>query len=445
MEIYLTILFGWLAGLLVGIVPGIGIATLLLILYPFLFNLDILQLFVFYIVCITSCQYYGQISGIIYGVPGDITALPAVKYGHPLHLQGKGAELLSATATASLLGSVIAMFFFYLMSKNLEILFLFFDNTVKTMYLTLAVMILIFLSENKMLSLLLAFFGLLIGQIGYNGLISAHIFVKPATILDSGIPFSPMFLGFLIIPTLLYHYKKIEGKTSNMSFFNFTIKKRTQMLFSNNNFTSILRGSMLGSIIGLIPGASYAICSNIAATLEQKFLKNRSAKQRDFATVVSAESANNAGSITVLIPLIFLALPIIPSEAIMFSIAETKGFGYTVSFDFVKEQAMYLLSIIMFINLFNWLFAGYYYTVLGNLYVYLQKIIYPIIITSLIIIFGAIAFHNNQFFLSLTIFVLSFVVGMIIKNESVKIILIFCFFLSDILFAEYYRFYILQF
>lgn len=445
-DLLLIILFGWAAGLIVGLAPGIGASTLILSLYPLLQNFDITEIFIFYIILITSCQYYGQISAILYGVPGEVTALPAVQYGHPVHLKGRGAELLSATASASLLGSIVGMIFFYIISNNLNLLLMFFDNTFKTIYLTIAILIIIVFTENKILSIFLAICGFLIGLVGYNGLTAAHFFVPAASIADAGIPFGPMFLGFFILPTLIFYWKETARQPINiLQLKQLSLRQRTTNLMLIKNSNSIVRGSVLGSIIGLIPGASYAISSSIAATLEYKLQKTKQKIERSFCSVVSAESANNAGSITVLVPLIFLALPIIPSEAIIFSLAEQKGFGFAVSFDFVKEKVPLFLFIIAIFNIINWVLAGYYYTLIGLVYVYIKNAIYPVMITGLTAMFSYIAWYNNQLLFSAAIFAVSFLIGMIIKSTSAKIVFIFLFFLADVIFSEYYRFYLLNF
>lgn len=441
-----VIILAWCAGLLTGLIPGIGVGTLLLSFYFLLSTLDILQLFIFYVILITTAQYYGQISAIIYGVPGEITAMPAVQYGHPVYLHGQGSQLLSAAASSSLIGGSIAIIFFYLLSNNLTILLMFFDNTFKTFYLTLAVLIIIFLTENKLLTFLLAVFGFIIGLVGYNSLMSMHFLTPKSSMLDSGIPFLSIFLGFYIIPNL-YYYWKIQETTieTNMSYNLLSLKTRIRYLFSGKKFFSMIRGSLFGSLIGLIPGASYAISSSVSANIEQKICKNKKFIDKNFSSVVSAEAANNAGSITVLIPLIFLALPIIPSEAIIFSLAEQKGFGFSTSFDFIEKFKHHLIILIIIFNIFNWVLAGYYYTLISFLYVKIRKLIYPILILILICLFAFISYYNNQILLSTITFVISFAIGMLIKNNNEsKTAFIFCFFLADIIFAEYLRFYILN-
>ena len=102
MELILIMFAGIITGSIVGMLPGIGPAMILLVIAPLLVKFDLVTLFVFYSCLISSSQYFGSISAIVYGVPGEISSVPAVDNGHALFKKGQGVHALSSTSVLSL-------------------------------------------------------------------------------------------------------------------------------------------------------------------------------------------------------------------------------------------------------------------------------------------------------------------------------------------------------
>ena len=118
----LAVVFGLLLGVLTGLVPGISVSSIVLLLLPFLYGLDLLSLFLFYIVLVSTSQYYSSISSIVYGVAGEMCSMPAVVHGHPLYKLGQGSKILALTSTSSFIASmfgVILIINTYFFTENL--------------------------------------------------------------------------------------------------------------------------------------------------------------------------------------------------------------------------------------------------------------------------------------------------------------------------------------
>lgn len=430
---------GVIAGMFTGLLPGLGPSSLLLILYPWLTGIGILELFVFYSVLMASAQYYGSISAIIYAVPGEITSTPAVQYGHPEFRKGQGAELLASTATASLVASLVGLFVFYIAQMSTDFLSLFINNTPRLILLSVILLSIFFIVKNKVVAMLAIVAGVLTGQIGFNVYVNDY-FLSSATFLSGGVPMIPLFLGFLVIPDIIKYIR--PGNITNAATVNMlslTFKSRIKNLFNFQDFISSIRGSSIGAIAGLIPSVGTSISSIIAANIE----KHLSQHPRQY--VVSAEAANNAAAITVLIPLIILALPIVPSEAIILGLAERQGFGATTSFDTLAAMGTFLISILLAVNLLNWILAGVFYQLIARLYFVLSGFIYHIIIFFCAVMVIYTGHVNNQIELYLIISAIGFVGGMFLRSFDVRLAFVFAFFLSDSLFQEIYRFVLFHF
>jgi putative tricarboxylic transport membrane protein len=292
-------------------------------------------------------------------------------------------------------------------------------------------------SKQKILALTFAIIGLTIGHIGYDVLRREH-FLSAADFLPSGIPFVPVFIGFLMLPELFHHARHtLSGVDINSN--EFGIRTRLANLLKFPPVLSSLRGSVIGAVMGLVPMIGTSVSSMVAAVVEKKINNNN---QR---IVVSAEAANNSAAITVLIPLIFLALPIIPSEAVIMALAERSGFGINNSFNLIASLAGPLIVILLLVNVVNWLVAGMFYQSMISLYIRLNKIIYPILIAVSVAVCVSEGMANHQLGLYLLLTAMSVCVGVFVKEFSVRVALIFGMLLSTSVSSEIFRFVLFNF
>lgn len=440
MEI-LVIALGIFIGIVAGMLPGIGPSFVMLMLFPILLNFDLISLFVFYFVLVSSSQYYGSVSAITYGVSGEISSLPAVVYGHPLYQQGKGSELLALTSTASLVASLFGISLMVIVQFYTENLIWFFkQNVIITVYSVILFLIVV-LTKNKLLSFAMLLSGLVIGKMGFDPLFMTHIILPKYTAWEAGIPFYALFAGFLMFPILIDCFREQRLQKTYQSDFTMLINPidRLKLLVSSNHWGSVFRGTLIGSLVGLVPGASYFFSSNIAAKIEKQIV------DKPEKIVISAEAANNSGSITVLLPLLFFAIPIIASESIVLSLAETKGFGYTVSLSFLEENLYYFVMVLLIANLINWIIAGYFYKYVSDFYWKIKTWIYPVVLIFCFMMLLYVAYNDNNLLVNLVVFFIALPLGLSIKNVESKFVMMFGFFMSSFVIDEFYRFFIINF
>lgn len=438
-ELGFLILAGLLAGAVVGMLPGVGTTTCLLGMYPLISTLSLQGMFVFYIAMIGTTQYFGSITAIIFGSAGEVTSQPAVTYGHPIFLEGKSAPLLAATATASFIGSIIGIIILYIASVNQSWLSLVMSNTVRLIIFVSTILLLIATSKQYLTGSIAAMSGILLGSVGYNWLFNSRFLVPQFTSLDAGISIMPIFIGLLVLPTLV-DFAKFPVHRNLRSDPAYTFKKKLLLLVTTVNKLVILRSSVVGAVTGLIPGISYIISSFAAVAIEKKLHNNNHSN-----LVIAAESANNAGAITALIPLLLLAIPIIPSETLILGMAEQHGFGMDSSLKFLTLHLNLFASVLIVVSFINVFLSGMMYSVYIRVFEYLNAQVYYLLFFALLGITLANAYIENQLLLTAVILAVSFSVGRLIKSSAVKSIIIMSFFLSDEIVNELYRFYIFNF
>jgi len=179
------------------------------------------------------------------------------------------------------------------------------------------------------------------------------------------------------------------------------------------------------------------LSSNVADRIESRFTSTR------LSRLLAAESANNSAAITVLLPLLLIGIPIVFSEGIILGIAESKGFGYTVSLEFVAENMPLIAFMLLIGNVVAWISAGVFYSFAISLYNWAKKWIYHAIILVVVASVCYAGFNDHNVVLPLITFIVASTIGMLIPYEDSKFVLVFGFFLSDSIVDNAYRFYVM--
>jgi putative tricarboxylic transport membrane protein len=146
---------GMVAGILLGLLPGIGATTVMLALIPVLSQTDIIFVFAFYFAMLTTSQYFGSVTAIAYGYPGEISSMPAVTHGHAMMRSGQGAQALAMTSTGSFLAVMIGLGVLVALYHSVAALSVLFQTRyLVPMFLAILVMM-ILTTPNKILSLIM--------------------------------------------------------------------------------------------------------------------------------------------------------------------------------------------------------------------------------------------------------------------------------------------------
>lgn len=306
MDLMISLSLGLLAGMLAGSLPGLGITSTLILAYPILKSLDPLSILCFYIALACSVQYFGSVVGIYLGVPGETTALVSSRLGFNLMIKGQGNASLGSTAIASLIASVVAVAMLHYSVTRAEWLLPMLSVKVQTLILFSIVAILIFYRSNTVaINVCFISLGMMLSTVGYN---PAGISLTFNTdMLVPGLNPAVVLMMIFVIPNLLRFWDQDIHPASRQ----IDLDPRKSLGWIAKRRNSILRGSVIGSFFGLIPGIGPVISSNVAAQIEQRFTKSPS------AGLLSAEAANNASIITCFIPFFALGLTLMAHEAVI--------------------------------------------------------------------------------------------------------------------------------
>jgi putative tricarboxylic transport membrane protein len=307
----LACLIGVIGGVIIGALPGLGPSTGLAVLLPLTFGRNPTTAIIMLAGIYYGAMFGGAISSTLINTPGDSAAVMTCVDGHPLAQQGRAGAALGMASLASFIGGTISIIIFTFLAPKLAEAVLWFGPPE---YFALMVMGLSTVSGltgkspfKGMASMLV---GLALSTVGVDLVTGKPRFCFGRPELFSGIEFITVALGLFGIAELINlaagesgQLKRTEVK---LSFRNMLPNKEDW----GHSWPHILRGTFLGFLIGMLPGAGGTIASFISYSMA----KRRSKRPELFGKgaiegVAAPESANNAASVGAFVPLLALGVP----------------------------------------------------------------------------------------------------------------------------------------
>lgn len=308
--------FGGAIGIICGLIPGVGMLAAVSILYPTLLDWSPIQLLMFYTSMVCSAQYFGSVTAIYLGMAGEASSFPAVIEGYTLSKQGHGQRSIFLTGVGSFVGTIFGLLFIALLSfSGLFVNLTSFERMVLFFLVGLS---LIFTTNNSLYTdLFLIILALGLSHIGTSISSNVPLYNFGFMFLSSGIPYFSLAAGLLCMKEVLD-----AENSSSRNLFNEEKFNRIKEIIKHKY--AIIRGSIIGSIGGMLPGMTTIAASHLAYIAEKRIQK-KDYKKGNTQCLTSSETANNSGSITQLFPLLMFGIPITGSEAILYNILEVKG------------------------------------------------------------------------------------------------------------------------
>jgi putative tricarboxylic transport membrane protein len=307
---------GALIGTLIGVLPGLGPITTVALLLPITFHLPPLSALIMLAGIYYGAQYGGSTTAILVNMPGESSSVVTCLDGYRMARQGRAGPALAVAALGSLFAGIVATFVIALFSPVLIGVALLFGPAEYFALMTLGLMFAVVLSSASVFrSLGLIALGLALAMVGTDVNTGAERFTFGIAELRDGIGFVPVAMGLFAVAEIV---RNLEGKESR------TVDRTPigRLWPSGQDFRrawpAALRGTLLGSAIGLLPGGGPTLSAFAAYALEKKISKTPQRFGKGAVEGVAApEAANNAAAQTSFIPLLTLGLPANPTIALM--------------------------------------------------------------------------------------------------------------------------------
>jgi putative tricarboxylic transport membrane protein len=317
-------LFGVLIGTLVGVLPGISPLNTTAMLLPFTFGLAPTSAMIMLAGIFYGAQYGGSTTAILVNVPGETSAVVTCLDGYQMARQGRAGPALAIAAIGSFFAGCVATIVIALLSAPLAALALKFTAPEYFSLLVMGLIAAVVLAHGSPFkAIAMVMVGILTGLVGIdvNSGVPRLTFGIPD--IADGMDFVPVVVGLFGIGEVAANLEIpqdrsiLAGKIKNLmpSWADFKAA-----------FPAILRGTTVGTILGILPGGGAALPPFAAYALEKKVSRHPEL----FGTgviqgVASPESANNAGAQTSFIPLLTMGIPTNPLMALMIGALMIQG------------------------------------------------------------------------------------------------------------------------
>lgn len=306
--------FGMLVGVLPGLGPTAGTALLLTLTYSLSPTSAIIMLSGIYY----GAMYGGTITSVLINTPGENASVITCLDGYPLARQGRAGVALGVSAIGSFVGGLFSLLLLILVGPILSVQALKFGPPEFFLLMMMGLVLIIsLLGKSIIKGLISALLGLMISMVGIDPFNGALRYTYGFPNLMGGIEFVAVSVGIFAMTEIF----------SNMAE-DLTIKKefpKIQSMFPRKDewpyvAKAMGRGSVIGALLGLIPGCSSAISTVVGYSTEKRLSKRPELFGNGaIEGITVAETANNAFSGSTLIPMFTLGLPTSPTMAVLMS------------------------------------------------------------------------------------------------------------------------------
>jgi len=304
---------GVLLGTLVGVLPGLGPVAAMSLLLPATYSVSSVSAVIMLSGIYYGAMYGGSTTSILLNIPGEAASVVTCLDGYQMARNGRAGPALGISAIGSFIGGTFSVVGLMLVAPPLAEVALKFGPPEYFSLMILGVILLTFLAGDSMpKALCMAAFGIFLGSIGMDVLSGMERFTFGIPILIDGVGLVPVAMGLFGISEVLLNLE-ISLK---QEVFKTTLKGLLPNLEDwRQSFWPVIRGSVVGFFLGILPGGGGILASFTSYALEKKLSRHPERfGQGAIEGVAGPETANNAGTGGAFIPLLTLGLP---SNAVM--------------------------------------------------------------------------------------------------------------------------------
>ena len=431
---WIFIAYGIFFGILAGVLPGVGMTVVVILASPLLILYESNEIIQFYLTAILISQFVGSIVATYFAVPGEPSSIPAVIEGNKLAREGKGNQAIYLAAIGSAVGGLIAFVLIWFLGQNLGVIFKNFGTLFNVIMITLVVILLFFIpAKNWIERYVFPLVGLTLGMLGESTHDVNINFSLGIELLETGIPAMPLLLGLYTLPLLLV---LIQKKATSVESFIQSISIRDIVFGINHFFLSVFH-AILGFVIAFIPGIGLNIVSNLSYEIQKKMNKYTEKKNQGQYGLLAAETANNSGAISVMLPLVLFGLPTTTSQAILYNILLEKYFLFGPE-SFSSLLINSILQVLLVTTFAGLILAGPCASIIGKLFEKFERQLYIFVAILMVIVILYVGKQTYNLELYMWIVIVSFIVGWICRNMDVLRIIYF-FIISTFLVENFTR------
>ncbi|MDA3625534.1 tripartite tricarboxylate transporter permease [Saccharopolyspora sp. WRP15-2] len=317
-------LIGVVIGMLVGVLPGLGPAATIAILLPLTFNVEPVTAIIMLAGIFYGAQYGGTITSVLLRLPGEASSVVTVFDGYALARQGRAGTALGIAAIGSFVGGTASIVVLSVLAPLIAGFALDFGPPEYAALALLGILLVATVSNGgRVKAIVAACVGLLLATVGRDAFTGSERFTFDLLPLSDGLDFVPIAMGVFGLGEILHNLEQRQQGTMTATRVANAWPSRGDLRQSAG---AIGRGSVLGFVLGVLPGGGATLASLAAYAVE----KRRSKTPERFGQgavegVAAPETANNAAATSSFIPLLTLGIPANATMAMIFGALLIQG------------------------------------------------------------------------------------------------------------------------
>ena len=318
---------GAVLGTLIGVLPGLGPVATIAMLLPSIYALDATPALIMLAGIYYGAQYGGSTTAILINVPGESSSVVTAIDGYQMARKGRAGAALAVAALGSFFAGCVATVVIAAFAPPLTALAFEFGPAEYFSLMVLGLIGAVVLASGSLVkAIAMILLGLLLGQVNTDGISGVARYSFDIPELTDGINFVAIAMG-------VFGFSEIIANLGKPAEHREVFTKRVSGLWPTRQdfkdaWPAVLRGTALGSVLGVLPGGGALLSSFAAYTLEKK-MPGRAGEVRfgegNIRGVAGPESANNAGAQTSFIPMLTLGIPPNAVMALMIGAMTIKG------------------------------------------------------------------------------------------------------------------------
>ena len=315
---------GCVIGTLVGMLPGLGPLAGISLLLPATFGLNPIIAIVLLAGVYYGAMYGGSTTSILMRIPGEAASVMTCIDGYAMTQRGRAGPALAIAAIGSFVAGTLSVIALMFLAPTLASFALRFGPPEYTSLLVLGLIFLAYMSSTSLVrTLLMACMGLMLGMIGIDAMSGYTRFSYGVIELSDGIGIVPVAVGLFGVSEIMLTAGQATPPPVQKPTLRQLVPSRGELRLS---IGPIVRGSVLGFLIGIIPGSAHIISSFVSYGIERRI----SAHPERFGNgaiegVAGPESANNSAATGAFVPMLALGIPTGPITAVMLAAIMVHG------------------------------------------------------------------------------------------------------------------------
>ncbi|GAB7387023.1 tripartite tricarboxylate transporter permease [Bacillaceae bacterium] len=433
-------LLGVTIGMFVGVLPGLGPTSGTAVLLPITFGMEPISAIVMLSGIYYGAMYGGTITSVLINTPGESASVITCLDGYPMAKQGRAGTALGVAAIGSFVGGTISILGLTLIGPPLARFALKFGPPEFFALMVLGLTLLIgLLGKSVLRGLIAAFFGLTLSMFGMDPMTGVVRFSFDQPHLMDGFDFVALAMGLFGLSEILISAEQKLSQEKPPKIKKLLPKKEEW----KPTLLSIIRGTGIGFVSGLIPGTNSVIPAIMSYSLEKKLAKDPSRFGKGaIEGVAGPETANNAYCGGALVPLFTLGIPSSPTIAILLGAFIMHGltpgptlFRDNPDFVWAVIASMFIGNVLLLIM--NLPMAGLW----AKITMIPFKLLFPIVLiicvvgvyslknslwdVGVMLAFGIVGYFFKKVDIPLAPVVLTFILGELMENSLLQSLTIF--------------------